>query len=392
MEKTSHFGQTPRPVSNTKFRSDCRKILIVRLGSFGDILHTIPAQQQISLQLPKIQIDWLTGPAYGDLLSSVPGISKVWVTNIKGLKRRPWSVHEIFHLFQTLRGQCFDVALDFQGLIKSSIMARLCGAQRVLGFPPESCREPAASYFYTDTVGSDNNHLHIIENNLRLSSFLGCQPSQITPFIPLNIDDQDKHYVDIQLKQLQVENPILINPGAGWVTKRWSAKNYYTLSTKIQSQLGLPVVFTYGPGEEHLMKDIRSNTTSHKILAFPTNILQLAALCRRSRLLIGGDTGPLHLAVATGTPTVAIMGPTAAWRNGPYHPDDEIVRRDLLCSNSYRRKCYQCTCMDIPVEEVFQAVIRRLARKSHNHAFIEKNSSYLDKETFSQKNKSQSEK
>ena len=134
MEKTSHFGQTPRPVSNTKFRSDCRKILIVRLGSFGDILHTIPAQQQISLQLPKIQIDWLTGPAYGDLLSSVPGISKVWVTNIKGLKRRPWSVHEIFHLFQTLRGQCFDVALDFQGLIKSSIVY-LVSLQRVAGNP-----------------------------------------------------------------------------------------------------------------------------------------------------------------------------------------------------------------------------------------------------------------
>jgi ADP-heptose:LPS heptosyltransferase len=110
-----------------------------------------------------------------------------------------------------------------------------------------------------------------------------------------------------------------------------------------------------------MVQEIQAVTAPHPIAAFPTTFLQLAALCRRSRLLIAGDTGPLHLAVALGTPTVAIMGPTSPWRNGPFNEKDPIVKRYLFCSNSYKRTCNQFICMDIPVQEVFDAVTRRLA-------------------------------
>ena len=156
------------------------------------------------------------------------------------------------------------------------------------------------------------------------------------------------------------KNPILINPGAGWVTKRWPMKSYAQLFIKIREELDLPVIFTYGPGEELLIEQIRSEADSYPLATFPTNILQLSALCRCSRLLVGGDTGPLHLAVSLETPTVAILGPTAAWRNGPFNPQDEIIKRDLPCSESYKRTCDQFICMDISVQQVFDAIVRRL--------------------------------
>ena len=339
-----------------------RKILIVRLGSLGDIVHTIPSQQHILQQFPGARIDWLTEPRYGPLLRSVAGISKVWLADTQKWRRRLLSARESFELVRSLRHERFDIALDFQGLIKSAVLARLSGARRVLGFLPERFKEPAANFFYTDAVlGDDGNHSHAIEINLQLTRFLGCKPNRIGPLIPLDIPPEDIAYVNDQLEQCEISNPILLNPGAGWVTKRWSPRDYAQLHAAILDRLGLPVVYTHGPNEEQLIETIRAEAAPNAVLTFPTNVLQFAALCRQSRLLVGGDTGPLHLAVAVGTPTVAILGPTAAWRNGPYHQHDEVVQRALPCSNSYRRTCDQFICMNISAEEVFAAVLRRLA-------------------------------
>ena len=340
-----------------------RKILIVRLGSLGDIVHTLPSQQHILQQFPDARIDWLTEPCYGPLLRSVAGISKLWLADTQKWRRRLLSARESLDLVRFLRRERFDIALDFQGLIKSAVLARLSGARRVLGFLPERLKEPAANFFYTDAVlGDDGSRPHAIDVNLQLTRFLGCRPNGISPLIPLDIPRDDIAYVDDRLEQCKVSNPVLLNPGAGWVTKRWSPRHYAELHAAILNRLGLPVVYTHGPGEEQLIETIRAEAAPNPVLIFPTNVLQFAALCRRSRLLVGGDTGPLHLAVAVGTPTVAILGPTAAWRNGPYHHHDEVVQRDLLCSNSYRRTCDQFICMNIPAEEVFAAVQRRLAR------------------------------
>ena len=154
-------------------------------------------------------------------------------------------------------------------------------------------------------------------------------------------------------------NPVLRNPGAGWVTKRWPAREYGWLARTIVERLGFPVAVTYGPGEEGLVEELRQEAGIN-LVAFPTTITQLAALCRVSILMVAGDSGPLHLAVSTGTPVVAILGPTATARNGPYSKADIVVKRDLPCSNSYKRVCNQFICMDIPGETVFQAVQRRL--------------------------------
>ena len=350
-------------MSSDTTSSAARKILIVKLGSFGDIIHTIPAQQQIHRHHPDTEIHWLTELPYAELLGQIPGIKRVWIADTKKWRKQITSLSESVPLIRALRLQCFDLALDFQGLAKSAILARLSGAREVIGFTREQSREPAAAYFYSSTLPGDNGtQPHAIEINLELTRSLDCSPNGASPLIPLNIPEEAFSYVDQQLSQAGITRPVLINPGAGWITKRWPAHNFGRLLLELQQQSDLPVIVTYGPGEEKLVKQIRAAAGSGLVVAFPTDFFQLAALCRRSQLMVAGDTGPLHLAVALGTPTVAILGPTAPWRNGPFKAEDVIVKRFLPCSNSYKRTCDQFICMDIPVEDVFNAVVRRLER------------------------------
>ncbi len=349
-------------MSSATAPSAVRKILIVKLGSFGDIIHAIPAQQHIHLHHPEAQIHWLTEPPYAALLGRIPGIHRVWIADTRKWRRQITSLPEAVRLIGSLRRQHFDQALDLQGLVKSAVLARLSGARQVVGFTPEQSREPASAYFYSDTLpGDSGNRPHVIEINLELTRALDCTPNGASPLIPLTLPEEADSYVDRKLDLAGINRPVLINPGAGWITKRWPAPSYGRLLLQLQQQLELPVVVAYGPGEEELVEQMEEAAGS-PVVAFPTDFVQLAALCRRSRLMVAGDTGPLHLAVALGTPTVAILGPTSPWRNGPFNPEDVTVKRDLPCSDSYKRTCDQFICMDIPVEDVFDAVVRRLAQ------------------------------
>ena len=344
----------PFPVLNSP-----GKILIVRLGALGDVVHALPAQQQIHRRFPDCEIHWLVEPHYRGLLETVPGIHRIWTADTKLWRRRPRTAWALIHLVRALRRERFDLSLDFQGLIKSAVLARLSGAARRMGFCRERCREPAAAGFYTDTVPARGDG-HVIDLNLELAGSLGCA-GEPTARVPFRIPAAAKHYVDSRLQAAGGGRPVLLNPGAGWPTKLWPARRFARLGAEIRRRLKLPVVFTYGPGEEDLLREIRDCSRSGSVASFPTTILELAALCRRSRLMVAGDTGPLHLAVAVGTPAVAVMGPSIARRNGPFHPEDRIVKRYLYCSDCNKRSCGEFICMNISVEQVFQAVRRRLS-------------------------------
>lgn len=334
-----------------------RKALIVRLGSLGDIIHTIPAQQQLVRRHPSIEIHWLTEPPYQDFLRQVKGVSRVWTADTQRWRRRISSLRELGGLLRQLRRQNFDLAVDFQGLLKSAVLTRLSGAEQVLGFATEQVRERASLWLYTQRVPVPEGR-HVIQTCLDLVNFPN-QSQSVDPRIELRIPEPAARYVDRKLAKLSMERPILINPGAGWETKLYPAGDYSRLADRIQQQLHLPVILTYGPGEESLIERVRAGA-KHPVRSFPTSVLQLAALCRRARLLIGTDTGPLHLAVALGTPTVALLGPTPPWRNGPLNSHDQIVRRDLPCSNCHKRTCDEFICMDISVDTLLKAVVRRL--------------------------------
>ena len=327
------------------------KILIVRLGSLGDIVHTIPAQQQIAEHFPHAQIHWLAEPPYQSLLRQVPGIFRLWAADTKKWRRKWPTLRELPSLVASLRRESFDIALDFQGLVKSAILARLSGARQVVGFPPQELREPSAAWLYTDTIQTrrlrGNCRRHVIELNLELACFLGCS-NGASALIHLAIPTEATHFVVTRLQTLRIRRPIILNLGAGQPEKQWPARHYANLFLKIRKQLRLAVLFTYGPEEKSLVEEVKQVIQPLPVPTLPTDMLELAALCRQARLLVGTDTGPLHLAVALGTPTVALMGPKPSWRNGPFQENDEVVTSQ---ASSF---------VDVSPDEVFDAVVRRL--------------------------------
>lgn len=339
------------------------KVLIVRLGALGDIVHTIPAQQALKAAFPTGQVHWLVEDHYGSFLRRVPGIDRLWIMTSRH-RKFPQLMSGLPPLIRDLRREKFDLLFDFQGLLKSAVLGACTKAERRLGFSARLCRERAAAWFYTEPTDLDETGRHRLQLNCDLVRQVISVPPE-NGHIPLKIPSEAVSYVVESLRANSVSQaPVLLNPGAGWDTKIWSPRKFGKLADFIQNKLKIPVVITYGPGEEDLVRRVLKAASSSPV-TFPTTLLQLAALLRRSRLMVAGDTGPLHLAVSLGTPTVALMGPTWAWRNGPFHPRDRTVQTGSPCPRPYSRRCRAHTCMDIPVARVCVAVRQRLASQPH---------------------------
>jgi heptosyltransferase I len=310
------------------------RILIIRLSSLGDILHTLPAFINLKASFPDAQIDWLVAKKAKFLLSSVKGIHALHVLDTSLLLKMPpnkESWHQLRALIRALRARQYDLAIDFQGLLKSALLCALSGAKMRLGFSRELVRERPSHWFYEKTLAKPNSQIHITELNQLLAALSGASR------------------VDSLIRQNQLENFVVLNPGGGWPTKIWSPERYGTLAEKIQSELHLQVVVTTGPGEEPLYKTIAENCRTAALYHFPVTFLQLIPLISKARLFVGGDT------------VVAIFGPTSPIRNGPWNAAEEVVTHRQNCAPCYGRSCHiGAECMNIPVDEVFAAIVRRL--------------------------------
>ena len=153
----------------------------------------------------------------------------------------------------------------------------------------------------------------------------------------------------------------LLSPGGGWPGKLWPAERYGSLAAGLRER-GLERLVAWGPGEELLADRVVAASHGAARKAFPTSLLELAELARRARVVVAADTGPLHLACAVRTPVVGLFGPTDPSRNGPFSPQDVVVRRTPLCSPCHRRRCrvHEGVMEAINVEEVLRALDRRL--------------------------------
>ena len=328
-------------------------ILIVRLSALGDIVHAIPAAAALRRAYPDAHIDWLLDARHRALADLVTVIDRV--ITIERSSPSAW-----MHVLGTLRRQRYDVALDFQGLLKSAVLARGSGATRVAGFALGHLRERMARPFYTITVEGEGGHA--IAKNLRLLQTLGIDDSRIE--FPIGAVDSPALET---LTAMVNDGPFaVINPGAAWPNKRWPAERYGSLATSIRNRVGLTPVVLWGPGEESLAQAVVAASAGTAVLAPPTTIRDIVAVARAADLFIAGDTGPLHIAMAVGTPTVSLFGPTNPARNGPFAPGDEVVSRAEQCHCHIDRQCrHSKWCLDdVQVGEVAAAVERRLATRA----------------------------
>jgi heptosyltransferase-1 len=328
--------------------------LIVRLGSLGDVIHAIPAVAALRTRYPSARIDWLVDPRYAPVVQLIEGLDNAIPIDPRA------GMGNLLRTIAQLRRATYDAAVDLQGLLKSAVLTRAAGARRVIGFPREHLREPMSRLFYSDTPDPGRDP-HVIRKSLTLMRALGVEDLRIT--FPLQIPRTVT--ADSVAARFGSERFALINPGAAWPNKRWPPDRFGAVAAEIRERTGVRSLVLWGPGEEGIASLVVSASRGAAELAPRTNIVDLFAIARRAKLVVSGDTGPLHIAAAVGTPVVALFGPTFVERNGPWSTADLTISRAPRCVCHYERKCrlpHPCI-EDIGVEEVVSAAQSRVAAR-----------------------------
>jgi heptosyltransferase-1 len=339
------------------------KILIIKLSSIGDIVHTFPVVLPLREKYPHAKISWLVEKNFSSLLQNIDCIDQIYTVDTQKWRKNlftPVTRKQIRHRIAQLRKECFDISIDFQGLIKSALFGWLSRAKLRIGFDKNSLREPLSRLFYHKAELGKQNGPHVIYKNLSLLNTLGINQSEIK--FPYFLGKTDKEFASLCIKRLKLKSFAIINPGAGWFCKQWDIAKYAALADILVKKYNLNVLISWGPGEKKLASQLIAAMKYDGIVLFPTSILQLAALIERASLFIGSDSGPLHLATALRTPVVGILGPTDPERNGSFIPDDIIVSKRLECSPCYKKNCDKPHCMEsISLDEIVAAVDKRLS-------------------------------
>ena len=384
------------------------RILIVRLSALGDIVHALPVLSAIKRAMPDAQVDWLVEENYASILSIASGLRKRVIVRAK----KTFETADTLS-FGGLRGyhaaakylwnQDYDVALDLQGLIKSALWARISFADRVVGFDPPNLREPQAAFLYSETVtphvgpsgsravgpsgsqavgpsgrpavgpsGSQavgpsgrqavgSAGLHILHKNLSILSALGIAPGAIEMPLTPHASAETTAAIETAGGSLGY---IVLNPGAAWPNKRWPPERFGALAAMLQDRTGLRALVTWGPSEKDLANAVVNASDGSASRAPATSVSDLAVLMREAALVVSGDTGPLHIAAAMGTPLVGLYGPTFPERNGPWDPNDVVISRANVCVCHHKRQCLRgAPCInEITLDEVAAASAKRLGK------------------------------
>lgn len=342
------------------------KILIVKLSAIGDVIHTLPALNALRRHYPDAQIDWLVEDAAADLVQGHLALSRALV----------WHRREFAELFaagkliratrvfmsclRELRSCHYDLIIDFQALLKSSLWIFLAQGRRKAGFGKGMEHAENSHLFLNERIPAPSMEIHALDRGLKLIEALGIEGSQVIYDVPT---DDSAAQALLEEKGIHPHRPLIaINPAAQWPTKLWGPEKFGKVAERLLSH-GYQVVFT-GSREDGAMIDeiVYWNNAPMIRLDGQTTLKTLAALYRFCRAVITTDTGPMHLAAAVGTPVVALFGPTAPWRTGPYGDGHVVVRAGLSCSPCFMRSCRtiefeNMACMKrITVGEVVEAV------------------------------------
>ena len=318
----------------------------------GDLIHALPAAAALRREFPDARIDWVVDARHRELLDMVPIIDRRIAIDTGAVASLVEGVRE-------LRKSRYDVAIDLQGLLKSAVLARLSGAARVVGFQTPLLRERLARAFYTETSGVAAEH--VIRKNLSLLKAVGVQNATVE--FPLEAGKPEIAAAARQRLGIRDADPFaLLNPGAAWPNKRWPAVYFAEVAVALKARRGLPSVVLWGAGEERLAQDVVDAAQGVAVVSPRTSLAELVSLTKAAAVMVSGDTGPLHVAGAVGTPLIGIFGPTNPERNGPWMSADGWVSRFGACECRYKRQCHaQRWCLlDIAPREVLDLVEQRL--------------------------------
>jgi lipopolysaccharide heptosyltransferase I len=306
------------------------RFLVVRLGSLGDIVHTFPAVAGLRESFPSAEIIWLTHPRWKALVESSELATEIWETETR-------SFASIRQVLKRIREKQFTAAIDYQGLWKSAALPFLGRVPRRIGFSSHSIREFGVPLLYTDRVRCTLTH--IADQNGELSLRAGARNG--VGAVALSVPSLQEAFAVQLLRGFSIDRYVVLSPAGGWRSKCWPPERYGALCQQIRANLGVRCVLNQGPGDEACIAAVKAASGEAAPVAYNGSLGQLMALLRNALCIVGGDTGPLHLAVALGIPTVALFGPTDPARNGPYRtsgtPGKDIVLRGPRAKTTYKR-------------------------------------------------------
>jgi heptosyltransferase I len=345
------------------------RILIVRLGSMGDVIHTLPAVQALRNAFTEAAVGWLIEQRWAELLCAPgaprrgprsperPLVDWVHTVDLRGWRKSLSTletIQRIAGVWNDVRSTRYDIAIDLQGAIRSAILVRLSGARTVWG-PAQPWESPASMWYTRIAI---TRGAHVIEQNLSIAEAV-TQTKLSMPRVQFPRDRASEDRIDRMHTEIGVRGFAVLNPGAGWGAKRWPAERFGSVAKSLACD-GVRSIINYGPGEEQLAREAQAASAG---VATPleASISELIALMRRAKLFIGGDTGPLHLAAALRVPVVAIFGPTDPARNGPYGTRSIVLRNPASRTSHARRFEPDAGLLEISVENVVGAA-RQLLR------------------------------
>ncbi|MFY9561523.1 MAG: glycosyltransferase family 9 protein [Terriglobales bacterium] len=356
-------ADTPPPAELPRFE----RLLVVRLSAMGDIIHTLPAVAALRESFPRATLGWLIEERWAELLCTLrypragrrssqrPLVDRVHTVNTGAWRRSLFSFNTWQQMavgLSELRGVGYAAAVDFQGAVRTALLARWSGAGVVYG--DTQPRENAASMWYTRQVITGGTH--VVQQALSLAQAV-IQRDAPAPKVQFPVDPDAENRINALIGVTQ--DFAILNPGAGWGAKQWPTERYGIVASELAKD-GLRSLVNYGPGEEELAVAVEA-ASAGAARKISCSVSELIALTRRGRLFIGGDTGPMHLAAALQVPVVAIFGPTNPARNGPFGTPAVVLRSATSLTSHARRSEPEKGLLEITPEEVISAA-RKLLR------------------------------
>ena len=312
------------------------RILLIRTSALGDVVHALPVLTALRRNLPHATLGWVVESSMAPLLEGHPDLDELLVVSLRTWRRQlhhrnTWVAMRDF--FVGLERFAPELVLDLMGNHKAGALAALTLADRRVGVARSSRREPSSAIWINESVQPQGPHG--VDRALAVLSALDL-PNEPADFGGSKLlRDEPAEALE---KLAAADGPrILIQPGAGWGNKRYPTERLGQVARLLESELGLRSWVAAGPGEEDLAGDVVAESAGSAEALVAPSLAFLATFLRRSRLVIGGDTGPIHLAHALGTPVLCLMGPTAPETNGPYGDSEAALWRELPCSFCHKR-------------------------------------------------------
>ena len=348
------------------------KILIVKMSAIGDVIHTLPALTALRRHYPNAQIDWLIEETAVEVVRGHSALDRLLIWQRKSTIKQFQSgnrsavLDEIMRLAKELRATRYDLVIDFHALLKSSLWVLLARAGRKTGFGRGMEHSEGSYLFLNERVPAISMDIHALDRGLTLLKALGIPTEKVIYDFPILQEDEAQAHTLLEAAGMNPEDRLLaIHPMTLWPTKLWDNQRFGQVADRLIEN-GFRVAFTGGAADVPVIDQICGGMRHCAIrLDGCTSLKTLAAVYRLACAVISTDTGPMHLAAAVGTPVVALFGPTAPWRTGPYGKEHTVLRVGLDCSPCFRKHCLTTryepmACMHrITVDQVVEAVIRK---------------------------------